>query len=189
MKDFVTLVHFCDTLITFILHEKRGLLILTHCVFLFWEEREGWLKEDRRQNKSHDVLSWFRTRDPLHCNHHGYLRDPWLGCERSRVWWLQVFLPLSSVIQPCLPSHIRTHNALAIRVKQTYRNQAMLCHTINHLGVETGCKKLNFYVRMVQFLLTLYRGLLKTNQHHTNITTITDLAIKAGCIEFKKHLC
>ncbi len=36
---------------------------------LMWEEREGWMKEDRRVNRSHGVLSWFQTRDPSHPKH------------------------------------------------------------------------------------------------------------------------
>ena len=40
----------------------------TICVFI-WEGREGWMKEDRRRNRSHDVLSQFQTQDPWHPNH------------------------------------------------------------------------------------------------------------------------
>ena len=46
----------------------KNQIILTRnsslCVFL-WEGREGWMEEDRRINKSHDVLSRFRTWNPL----------------------------------------------------------------------------------------------------------------------------
>ena len=34
-----------------------------------WEGREGWLKEDRRRNRSHDVLFRFRTRDLSYPTH------------------------------------------------------------------------------------------------------------------------
>ncbi len=47
------------------------------CVFFLWEGREGWIKEDRRRNKSHDVLSLFRTRDPSLPNH---------GSSRCKHW-------------------------------------------------------------------------------------------------------
>ncbi len=40
-------------------------LTLAHCVFM-WEWREGWMKENRRRNKSHDLLSRFRTRNHSH---------------------------------------------------------------------------------------------------------------------------
>ncbi len=38
------------------------------CV-LMWKGRDWWMKEDRRRNRTRDVLSRFRTRDLSHPNH------------------------------------------------------------------------------------------------------------------------
>ncbi len=47
----------------------------TLCIFM-WEGREGWMKEDRRKNRNHDVLTRFRTRTltptgPVDASHWG----------------------------------------------------------------------------------------------------------------------
>ena len=73
------------------------------CV-LMWEGREGWMKEDRRRKRSHDVLSRFQTWDLSHPNdepdasHWGYVTKSQRICGYMRVCRVMLLSLVSCLI-------------------------------------------------------------------------------------------